>query len=301
MKRIKNRKRHFRINNPLGFSLFCATVILIIGLIVGLVFFFTSGAFKEMLRCFNAKLQDDGTSDTRTGEQESPTPEVTEQPSATPTESSEQTPDVGTPAPETPTPPAIEPETPQPGQSGAKDPNAPLSGITIGLDPTRDGSSKYKKEGQFNLDFANKLAEYLEYKGATVVITRDNNTKSYSNPNRAKTIKDANCDIALRLMCNHISAKSTGCYVQAPKKNKEFGLGLISAYASATGIRLQAGKSNGFESKNDEVASKCGCPCVLLVMGNWENKNDRATIEDEEVQKKIMEAIYEEILKQTQK
>ena len=37
MKRIKKRSRHFRISNPLGFSLFCAIIILAVGLVVGVV------------------------------------------------------------------------------------------------------------------------------------------------------------------------------------------------------------------------------------------------------------------------
>ena len=303
MKRIKNRKRHFRISNPLGFSLFCAMVILIIGLIVGLVFFFTSGAFKETLRCFNAKLQEDGSSAAPATEQATPTPYATDIPSTAPTASSVETPDVGTPAPETPTPPPIAPETQDPDASGnpTKDPNGPLAGITVGLDPTRDGGSKYKTEGKFNLELAQKLGEYLESKGATVVITRDNNSKSVSNSTRAKKLKNAKCDIAIRLMCNHISSKSTGCYVQSPKKYKTFAINLVNAYSAASGIRLQPGKTHGYEQKSDDVTSKSGCPCVLLILGNWDNKSDRAIIQDEEVQQKIFEAIYEQILAETRK
>lgn len=317
MKRIKNRKKHFRINNPLGFSLFCAAIILILGLIAGAVFFVTSGGFRETLNCVRQKMQDEpdralstaNGQDAEANTQDPSSPEGSPNVSETPGDATEtpgaeanatETPEIGTPQPETPTPPPIEPETPDPGSSDepTKRPEGPLSGITVGLDPTRDGGSKYKTEGKFNLEFAQKLGAYLESKGATVVITRDNNSKTFSNSKRAKTIKDANCDIALRLMCNHIAAKNSGCYAQSPSKYKSYATDLISAYSKTTGIRLQAGKTNGYEKKSDDVTGKCGCPCVMLIMGNWDNKSDRAILQDEAMQQKIFELIYEQILKE---
>ena len=314
MKRI-----NFRINNPLGFSLFCAAIILIIGIIVGLVFFVTSGAFRETLSCVRAKVQ--GTEPEKavsTDALQENTPEAqadTTAPGDTPQttetgnagtaspgteEQQTETPEIGTPQPETPTPPPIKPETSQPGTSSepTKGPDGPLSGITVGLDPARDGGSKYKSETKFNLEFAQKLGAYLESKGATVVITRDNNSKTFSNSKRAKAIKNANCDIALRIMCNHIESKNSGCYAQSPSKYKSYATELISAYSKATGIRLQAGKSNGYEKKSDEVMKNCDCPCVMLILGNWDNKSDRAIIQDEATQEKIFEVIYQQILKE---
>ena len=116
------------------------------------------------------------------------------------------------------------------------------------------------------------------------------------NSARAKTIKKANCDIALRLMCNHISSKSSGCYVQYLKKNKTYAQELVNAYSSATGIKKQSGKSGGIENKSDTVASDCGCPCVLLVMGNWDNPSEREKLQDEAFREKMITAIYETFL-----
>ena len=294
MKRIKTRRKHFRITNPLGFSLFCAIIVLAIGLVVGIICL-AVGYGEDAVKFVKAQLNGTKTVAEVTA---SPSPEPIE--TTVPTNSAVETPEIGTPVPETPTPPPIDLGTPAPVETVApgEDPTAPLYGFTIGLDPARDGDSKYKKECAYNLEFAQQLAAYLESKGATVVITRSDNSKSVGNSKRAKAIKSADCDIALRLICNHISSKSTGCYVQAPKKNKDYGASLIQAYAEATGIRMQAGKSNGLETKTDAVASDCGCPCVLLVMGNWENKSDRATIEDEAVREKMVAAIYETLLAQ---
>lgn len=296
MKRIKTRKKHFRISNPLGFSLFCAMIVLVIGLIVGAVFLIRGGYVRQMLGCVKSELINDDKNLTPEPVSEA-TEEATQAPTATP-DTSVQTPEIGTPVPETP--PPIEPETPDPESSAGptKDPNAPLAGFTIGIDPTRDGGSKYKAETEFNLEFAQKLGAFLESKGAEVVITRDNNRKSVGNSTRAKAIKNGGCDIAIRLMCNHISANTSGCYVQAPKKHKSYGAALIEAYSAQTGIQMQNGKKNGVEVKSDAVANACGCPCVLLIMGNWDNKTERGKLQDDATQAKMMQAIYETLSNQ---
>ncbi len=298
MKRIKTRKKHFRISNPLGFSLFCAMIVLAIGLIVGAVFLIRGGYVRQMLGCVKSELINDDRQTTTEPVAET-TKAATQAPTATPVTGVE-TPEIGTPAPETPTPPPIDTQTPDPDSSAGptRDPNAPLDGFTIGIDPTRDGGSKYKAEAEFNLEFAQKLGEFLESKGAEVVITRENNKKSVSNTARAKTIKNGGCDIALRLMCNHIAANTSGCYVQAPKKNKAFGAALIEAYSAQSGIQIQNGKKNGVEVKSDAVANACGCPCVLLIMGNWDNKSERSKLQDDATQAKMMQAIYETLLHQ---
>ena len=126
--------------------------------------------------------------------------------------------------------------------------------------------------------------------------------KEFSNSKRAKTIKNGDCDVAIRLMCNEVGSSTSGCYVQATKKNTDFGQILIDEYAAATGIRIQTGKGKGVEKiSSDSVASNCGCPCVRLIMGNWKNKSERANLQDEAFQEKMMQAIYEALLKQLKK
>ena len=304
MKRIKTRSKHFRITNPLGFSLFCAMIILVIGLIVGVVFLVKGGYVQQMLSCAKSELNGERANATQEAEA-TPAPELTEAPTTAPTDAPEETPEIGTPDPATPTPPALEPETPEPGATydPSKDPNAPLAGITIGLDPLRGGSDKKtKEEGKYDVAFAKALAEFLESKGATVVITREEGENPGASK-RLKIIKDAQCDIALRLFCNHISKNTSGCFVEATKSNQEFAQIMIDEYSAATGIPKQKGnnKKNGVEkvsSDDDPVSSKCGCPCVRIILGNWENKSERANLEDEAFQQKMFEGIYEAFLKQ---
>ena len=320
MKRVKNRQKHFRITNPLGFSLFCAMIILIVGLIVGTVIFFTSGGFDSMMKCINNKVKnepaatdapranepgqeaettpDDG-KDPGTDPKADPTAEGTADPDATPLE----TPETGTPVPETPTPPPIQPETPRPDETPEPDPkgDAPLAGFTIGIDPVRDGGSKYKEEGKYNLAFAQQLKEYLESKGAKVVITREDNKKEVGNSKRAKIIKNAKCDVAIRIMCNEVGSSTHGCFVQGTKKNEDFCRAILKAYSEGTGMKIQSSKGKGFDKVSDEVASKCGCPCARLILGNWKNKSDRANLEDDAFREKMVKAIYEGLLGQLRK
>jgi N-acetylmuramoyl-L-alanine amidase len=301
MKRIKTRRKHFRITNPLGFSLFCASIILAVALIAGIVALAVGGYFGDAMKCIKSKLNgDDRIAPTQTVAESSESPSVSPEPSETPGAAAVETPETGTPVPDTPTPPPISTETEDPGTTSkpSADPNAPLYGVTIGIDPVRDGGSSYKAEGEYNLAFAQQLADYLESKGATVVLTREDNKKSVSNTTRAKTIRNAGCDIALRIMCNEIASKSSGCYVMALKKNKDYGQSLIDAYSASTGIRIQAGKGKGVQVKSDEVSNNCGCPCVWLVMGNWKNKGDRAILEDDAYRSRMIQTIYETILDQ---
>lgn len=300
MKRIKNRKKHFRISNPLGFSLFCAMIILVAGLIVGTVFLAKGGYFKQMFNCVKSEVSGNRATPTQEAETTNP-PIVTDVPSLPPTEEATETPEIGTPEPETPTPPPIEPETPQPGTS--KEPetsqNISFEGFTIGIDPTRDGGSKYKTEGEYNLSLAKELAEYLESKGAKVVITREDNKKEVGNSKRAKIIKEAKCNVAIRLMCNEVGSSVHGFFVQGTKKNESFARIVIKAYADGTGMDIQSSKGRGFDKVNDEVASKCGCPCVRIVLGNWKNKADREDLEDPAFREKMIrafaEALYEQL------
>jgi len=299
MKRIKTRRKHFRITNPLGFSLFCASIILIVALVAGIVFLAVGGYFGDALNCIKSKLNgDDRIAPTEAIAEASETPAVSFEPTETPQATAVETPETGTPVPDTPTPPPISTETEDPDNPSTPtpDPNAPLYGFTIGIDPVRDGGSTYKAECAYNLEFAQQLKTFLESKGATVVMTREENKKSVSNSTRAKTIRNAGCDIAVRLMCNEIAQKSSGCYVVTLKKNRDYGQALIDAYSAATGIRKQAGKSNGLQIKSDDVSKNCGCPCVWLVMGNWKNKGDRAILEDDAYRDKMVRAIYETLL-----
>lgn len=292
MKRIKHRRRHLRISNPIGFSLFLAGCLLAVGILGGIVCLCIGYGDQAVAWIKDSIL---GVSEEIEAEANATfTPIPTNTP--IPTDAEVQTPEVGTPAPPTITPEPLVTESPAPDGVVERDPNAPLYGFVIGLDPTRDTDSKYPDECEYNLAFAKELKAYLEAKGATVVLTREDNDKSYSNTKRAATLKEADCDIALRLMCNHIAAKTSGCYVQSRKKHMDYAQLLIDHYSELTGIPKQAGKDDGTQSKNDAVCDELDCPGVMLILGNWDNKTERSNLQDDLFRQNMIEAIYQTFL-----
>ena len=282
MKKIKQRRRRLRLSSPIGFSVACILVVaLLAGLYVGISWCVKHGpAVVTGVR--DAILADSATSspDPTTA----PTPEVDI--NATP--APENTPQLGTPNP-------IPTEVPG-ASSKPKDPSAPLYGYTIGLDPFRDKNSQYKFEADNNLAFAQRLGAYLEEKGADVVITRENSTEVYSETDRIATVKTANCDLVIRFICNHVSKNNTnGAYAHAASANKAFAQLLLDEYRATTGLRERKG---GVETKSGEFYTGTGCPSVQLVLGHWTNSSEQKKLKDTEFQDKMIEGIYNALLKQ---
>ena len=291
MKRVKSRK-NIRITNPVAFALVIAGALLALG-VIAVIITLAVGYGGDMVQQVQASIQ--GTVE-EINEQPTFTPEPTEAPTATP--EPVETPEPGTPAPTfTPTPEPIGSlaDTPEP----TTDVTAPLYGYTIGLNPMRDKSAGYDEECAFNLTFAQSFAEYLESKGATVVITRDSNKVTLSAKQRGQILKKGNCDIAIEIVCNHIKSGARGSYVRyGTKDTKQFAKELITAYQAVTGIPSQSNHSDGLYYKTEDTIKNAGCPCVRLVLGNWESKSDRAVFEDEKTQQKIFEALYKVLLGQ---
>lgn len=292
MKQIKHRRRRLRIGNPVGFSLFCLGVIaLIVLLYTGIAWAVKNG--PAVVDAMKDAVQKEASASVNPADPTAPPP--VEEYSPAPTGAAE-TPAAGTPntAPETPSPEPTLLVTAEPG----KDPSAPLYGRIIGLDPCRDGSSKYPEEAVYNLEFVLKLKDYLEEQGATVILSRTDSTGTYENTDRAKTFKNAECDVVIRIIANHISAKTSAAYVRGTQKNEDFCRAILDGYIEATGMKRQTGdgKKNGYEVNPDDVCRKCGCPCAVLVVGNWKNDTDYANLQDSAFQQKMMEGIYNGIL-----
>ncbi len=285
MKRVKSRK-NLRITNPIAMALFIAGILLLIG-VIAVIITLAVGYGGDVLNRVQDEIQG-GLDEIDRQATATFTPVPTEAPTFTPEPI--ETPEVGTPAPTaTPTPEPIGniADTPAP----TADTSAPLYGITIGLNPGRDKGSKLDDECAFNLEFCQKFAKYLEERGATVVLTRTDNDTKVSDSTRGKIIKSENCDLAVEIICNHMSAKSQGCYVRYGA-SKEFAQQLADAYKAVTGIPFQSNHSSGIYKKTENVIHYSGCPCVRLVLGNWENEKDRSIITNEKNQQKIFETIY---------
>ena len=288
MKQIKKRRRILRLGNPIGFSLFCLVCLaLIAGVYLGISWAIKNG--PGVVKAMRTAVQEEVMATATVEPSREPKDELL--PTPTPTPEVKETPALGTPDASTPSP---EPSA-YVSAGPAGDIGAALYGQIIGIDPSRDSKSKYTSEAAYNLQLATHLKRYLESQGATVVLSRDEETKGgLTNEERGRIFKNANCTYVIRLMCNHINSKTSACYLQTSKTSKEFGQNIIDAYTVATGMRKQRGgkKKDGVEIKTDSVASECGCPCVLLILGNWDNSKDKRNLQDEVFMDRICEGIF---------
>ena len=286
MKQIKKRRRILRIGNPIGFSLFCLVCLaLLAGLYLGISWAVKNG--PGVVKAMRTAVQEEVMTTPTVEPSREPKDELL--PTPTPTPEVKETPALGTPDTSTPSPEPSAYVTAGPaGNVGAA-----LYGQIIGIDAARDSTSKYSSEAANNLALANRLKRYLESQGATVVMSRTEDTKGeLTNEERARIFKNANCTYVVRLMCNHINSKTSACYAQASKGNTSYAQKIIDAYVVATGMKKQNGKGNGVETKSDSVASGCGCPCVLMILGNWDNSKDKENLQEETFMDQICEGIF---------
>ena len=289
MKQIKKRRRILRIGNPIGFSLFCLVCLgVMAGLYLGISWAIKTG--PGVVKAMRTVVQEEVMTTPTVEPSREPKDELL--PTATPTPEVKETPALGTPSVATPEPSAFVSAGPA-GNYGAA-----LYGQIIGVDPCRD-STNNKEEAENNLVLANRLKQYLEDRGATVVLGRTENDKGkVTDSARAKIFLEAGCTYVVRLKCNAINAKTSACYVKVTSKNKSFGQKMIDAYVLATGMKKQSNKKNGVKVEDDPVAAKCGCPCVAYLLGNWKNATDYANLHDEAFIERMCEGIFNGLMAQ---
>ena len=130
-----------------------------------------------------------------------------------------------------------------------------------------------------------------------MVLSRTQDTEgALDAKDRGPIFKEANCTYVVRLMCNHINAKTSACFAFGAKENKAFAQKMIDTYVAATGMKKQSGKKNGVEVKAEDVTPGCGCPCVTMVLGNWDNDKDLTNLQDEAFMDTICEAICDGLI-----
>ena len=291
MKQIKKRRRILRIGNPIGFSLFCLVCLAVLaGLYLGISWAIKNG--PGVVKAMRTAVQEEVM--TTATVEPSNEPKDALLPTPTPTPEVKETPALGTPDYSTP--------SPEPTAYASAEPESTpvsLQGQIIGVDATRDDTYKSREEADYNLQLAYRLKQYLEDRGATVVLCRTQETEGkLESKDRGLIFKQAKCTYVVRLMCNHISAKTSACFAFGAKENKAFAQKMIDTYVAATGMKKQSGKKNGVEVKAEDVTPSCGCPCVTLVLGNWDNKSDREKLQDPDYMDVICEAIYDGLIAQ---
>ena len=285
-KRIKKRRKLLRLGTPLGFSLFCVLILLLLaGLYIGVSWAIAHGG--TVFNAVKQAVQDEVVTVSTTPAQLTPEEVNASAKVETGAMRYGNTPVVGTPDTSTPTPAPTPILTPEPTPFMSK----PLAGKIIGIDPMYDSASEFPEEAEYNLAFAMELKAYLEEREVIVVMTRTD-ASPCSDEDRYNAINAGNCDIAIRLCCNETKS---GFYVRSSRKNMKFGQTLSGAYKSST--KLKTAKSNGYVLESDDVCKNSNCPVGVLVLGGFNNKKERAKLDDPEFRALMIRGIYNGMLK----
>ena len=296
MKKIKARRKVFRINSPISFGILCAVIIALIG---GGAYALTAGVVVPAVDnlTVNALPVTPEPLPTETPAVVTPDPAVIQQAIADGTFVT-MDPNTGAVIKDNPTP------TPEPTPTPSPTP-MPLEGRTIVIDPGKSkgadhrGVSSRTYEYKINLAFAQALEEQLTSMGAKVILTRTSNSKVVGASARVKTINNAKADIAVSLFCNDVSSsevRGAEAYIAKNAKVYDSSLKLarsvLNGYTTATSMPVR--ESNGETVRtvtNKEVLTKAKIPVMGLVLGQLSNKADDANLNDAAFIKKAARGI----------
>lgn len=188
----------------------------------------------------------------------------------------------------------------------AKNQGTGLAGKTIVLDPGHGGSDPgggYSGvyEAPINLNTAIYLKSLLEAAGATVVMTRSDNT-NISLTERVDLTREVEADMFLSIHCDVAtdspSAAGVSVYYFYPWSKpyaQSLQDGLVNAYRSSV---YSTSSANYSKVDRDirfyafQVARNEGCPAVLIELGFLTNSEERATLQLASTQQALARGIY---------
>jgi len=175
----------------------------------------------------------------------------------------------------------------------------PLSGKTILLDPGHGGkdpgsiSSSGKYEKNINLDVTFNLKARLESLGATVYMTRSNDTYIKNNE-RGRMADKLNADILLSIHHNSLNNSDyfglSTYYNTINYKNTEYGYDLAEAiYLNTTTVN--GVYRDGILDRNYEVLRETNTPAALIEIGFMSNPNEEMNLHNASFQNVLVEKI----------
>lgn len=182
----------------------------------------------------------------------------------------------------------------------------PLSNKKILLDPGHGGydpgsisySGKYEKN--VNLDVAYKLKENLEALGATVYMTRTNDTY-IRNSARGRMADNLGVDILLSIHHNSLGNNKSDYfglstyYNTINYKNPRYGYDLAeSIYLNAT--TLNGVYRDGIFDRNYEVLRETNTPAALIEIGFMSNPQEEMNVHSDSFQYEIVQKISDGII-----
>lgn len=171
-----------------------------------------------------------------------------------------------------------------------------------GVDPGKVGVNN-EIEKEINLEISRKLANYLEYQGITVIMTRDEDIGLYSEGsknkkredlnNRVKLINNSKANLAISIHQNSFSQEkykgAQSFYYKSSKEGEK-----LASYIQES-IKMFVDSSNNRKIKpNDSyfLLKQSSCPTVIIECGFLSNYEEAKKLSEENYQDKIAWAIY---------
>lgn len=194
------------------------------------------------------------------------------------------------------------------GTAYLKELNNKLVGKTIVIDVGhggKDSGTTYDgiSEKDINLLIAKKLEKELIKNGVNVLMVRDgdndlsspnvNRRKKSDFDNRIKFINGSNADMFISIHINYLgNSKYYGSQVFYTKGNKKIAVSIQDMFRKKLGSPMKEK-----ELSNDiYMYKKLNVPGVLIECGFLSNAKERKLLQDDDYQKKLVDAILEGII-----
>lgn len=194
------------------------------------------------------------------------------------------------------------------GTAYLKELNNKLVGKTIVIDVGhggKDSGTTYDgiNEKDINLLIAKKLEEELIKNGVNVLMVRDgdndlsspnvNRRKKSDFDNRIKFINGSNADMFISIHINYLgNSKYYGSQVFYTKGNEKIAMSIQNMFRKKLGSPMKEK-----ELSNDiYMYKKLNVPGVLIECGFLSNAKERKLLQDDDYQKKLVDAILEGII-----
>jgi N-acetylmuramoyl-L-alanine amidase len=162
--------------------------------------------------------------------------------------------------------------------------------IVKGCNTTGTATNSGLPEATFNWKVANRLRKILESQGATVLLTRSDNSTASWGPcvwNRAKIANDANADAMISIHADGAPSSGHGFHVIAPTSIKGWTNDVVSAdralaRAMITGMKKAGAQPSTYLSSplsirgDQSTINFSDVPTVIVELGNMRNRGDAA-------------------------
>ena len=181
----------------------------------------------------------------------------------------------------------------------------PLSGKIIAIDAgkSKDGTHKgvasKTYEHKINLIFAKALQEELISRGATVIMTREDEM-AVDSDRRVAIINSSKADVAISIYCNDLTnSKTRGAEVFVGKssavkeKSETLAKEVLRAYMKAT--EMPSRQDTVRYDTDRAVLKKTEMPIAGLVLGQLSNRSDDANLNDSAFVQKAAKGIADGI------